>query len=108
MAHQDYGRVTSGSAHPSSPLPGGHDGTRIPDQNAQIQFSDIDPQFQRTGTDDGQQLSRCQIAFNFASFFGQVSGPIRADSVGQGSGFLGSPQRNEFCHFSGLGEDQGA
>ncbi len=54
---QDHGGLLPLAAHASPALKRGHDGARIPDQNAQIQIPDVDAQLQRAGADHGQQLA---------------------------------------------------
>src|SRR5208337_4583940 len=73
---QHYGRFVPAPANTSSPLPGGHDGPWIPDQNAQIQPPYIDTKLQGACGYDCAKRPAGQLLFDSAPLLGQKSGPV--------------------------------
>ena len=53
--NQDNKRFILLAPHPSTALPGCHNGTRISDQDTDIQIANIYSQFQRAGGYDAKQ-----------------------------------------------------
>ena len=105
--HDDRGFFSCPS-DPPGPLPGGHDGSGIAHEDAQIQGADVDAQFQGAGAHHGQELAADQVGLDGPAFLGQIPGTVGADPFAERSGLAAGPYGNEFGHLSGLGEDQGS
>ena len=77
--NQCNGRLLSTATYPPASLPGGDHRSGIAHQDAQIQITNINPQFQSTGGDDRQKISVGQTLFDLTALFREKTGPVGAD-----------------------------
>ena len=85
-------RVLAGDVHrqpaPAAPgaaphLPEAGDRAGERDADRGIELADVDPELERVGGDDAEQLSRAEPALNLLALRGRVAGPVGRDPLGE-------------------------
>ena len=78
--HRQPATATSG---PAPHLFEARDRSGERDAHRRIELADIDPELQRVGRDDPEQVAVRQARLNLLALGGRVPGPVRGDALGQ-------------------------
>ena len=75
--------AVASAARPSPHLPQARDRAGEADADRRVELADVDPELERVGRDDREQIAGAQPRLDLAPLLWRVAGPVGSDPVGQ-------------------------